>query len=119
MHGHANPCLTPARAPLHPTPLQAAEAKLAESADAKKRAAGEAGKEEEEEEDDLYVYLPPGSSMRDPLPNSLSDPLDNRRVRGWGGVGWVWMWFDRVGGLFLSEYRWVVVRGLMGQRQRH
>ena len=36
--------------------------------------------EEEEEEDDTYVYLPPGSSMRDPvtLPNSLSDPLDRR-----------------------------------------
>ena len=29
---------------------------------------------------DFYVYLPPGSSMRDPLPSSLSDPLDNRRV---------------------------------------
>jgi hypothetical protein len=27
-----------------------------------------------------YVYLPPGSSMRDPvsLPNSMSDPLERR-----------------------------------------
>lgn len=61
--------------------LQAAQAKLQESKDAKKRA-----KQEADDEDGLYVYLPPGSSMRDPvsLPNSMSDPLDNRRVRqGW------------------------------------
>jgi hypothetical protein len=63
-----------------PHALQAAQAKLQESKDAKKRAKQEAGKADE---DDLYVYLPPGSSMRDPvsLPNSMSDPLDNRRVR--------------------------------------
>ena len=29
-------------------------------------------------EDDRYVYLPPGSSMRDPGYNSMSDPLERR-----------------------------------------
>jgi hypothetical protein len=56
---------------------QAAQAKLQASKESKKKQGSE---EEEEEEDDTYVYLPPGSSMRDPvtLPNSLSDPLDRR-----------------------------------------
>ena len=45
-----------------------------------------------DEDDDTYVYLPPGSSMRDPmpLPSSLSDPLD-RKV-GWGGQGCGAVW---------------------------
>ncbi|KAG7670521.1 hypothetical protein Ndes2526B_g00280 [Nannochloris sp. 'desiccata'] len=30
------------------------------------------------EEDEPYVYLPPGSSMRDPGYNSMSDPLEKR-----------------------------------------
>lgn len=30
------------------------------------------------DEEDRYVYLPPGSSMRDPGYNSMSDPLDKR-----------------------------------------
>ena len=57
---------------------QAAQAKLQASKESKKKQGSE--EEEEEEEDDTYVYLPPGSSMRDPvtLPNSLSDPLDRR-----------------------------------------
>ena len=58
---------------------QAAQAKLQASKESKKKQGSEE-EEEEEEEDDTYVYLPPGSSMRDPvtLPNSLSDPLDRR-----------------------------------------
>ena len=31
-------------------------------------------------EDEPYVYLPPGSSMRDPGYNSMSDPLLERKV---------------------------------------
>ncbi|KAL4440151.1 hypothetical protein ABPG75_003152 [Micractinium tetrahymenae] len=67
-----------ARQPMPAAPLSraAAQAALQETADAKKRAKEETG----EEEDDMYVYLPPGSSMRDPLPSSLSDPLEARRV---------------------------------------
>jgi hypothetical protein len=59
------------RAPLP----QAAQAKLQATKESKKQQGSE-----EQEEDDTYVYLPPGSSMRDPvtLPNSLSDPLDRR-----------------------------------------
>lgn len=30
------------------------------------------------EEEEPYVYLPPGSSMRDPGYNSMSDPLEKR-----------------------------------------
>ena len=29
-------------------------------------------------EEDRYVYLPPGSSMRDPGDNSMSDPLERK-----------------------------------------
>ena len=52
---------------------QAAQAKLQASKESKKKRGGG-------EDDGTYVYLPPGSSMRDPvtLPNSLSDPLDRR-----------------------------------------
>jgi hypothetical protein len=59
--------------------VQAAQAKLQQSKEAKKRSTDSAAADED---DDLYVYLPPGSSMRDPvsLPNSMSDPLDNRKV---------------------------------------
>ncbi|EFN52883.1 expressed protein [Chlorella variabilis] len=64
--------------PSPPLNVAAAQAKLRESKDAKKRANDQG----DEEDDDIYVYLPPGSSMRDPvsLPNSMSDPLDNRKV---------------------------------------
>ncbi|PSC67593.1 sodium channel type 4 subunit alpha isoform X2 [Micractinium conductrix] len=62
--------------PAPPLNVAAAKAKLDEKAVEKKKAQGA----EQEEDDDMYVYLPPGSSMRDPLPSSLSDPLDNRRV---------------------------------------
>ncbi|KAI7836314.1 hypothetical protein COHA_009822 [Chlorella ohadii] len=64
--------------PAPPLNVAAAQAKLQESKDAKKKKADEAGQEEEDE--DFYVYLPPGSSMRDPvsLPNSMSDPLERR-----------------------------------------
>ena len=58
---------------LQPRTLQAAQAKLQASKGSKKM-------RDSQDEDDTYVYLPPGSSMRDPvtLPNSLSDPLDRR-----------------------------------------
>lgn len=66
------------RKPLPQAPLniEAAQAKLQESKE--KRSQEEGG----DEDDGMYVYLPPGSSMRDPvsLPNSMSDPLDNRKV---------------------------------------
>ena len=77
--GTRAPPIPPARSPW--PLLQAAQAKLRESKDAKKRANDQGA----EEDDDIYVYLPPGSSMRDPvsLPNSMSDPLDNRKVSVW------------------------------------
>ncbi|KAL4853402.1 hypothetical protein ACK3TF_005646 [Chlorella vulgaris] len=64
--------------PAPPLNVAAAQAKLQQSKEAKKRSTDSAA----DEDDDLYVYLPPGSSMRDPvsLPNSMSDPLDNRKV---------------------------------------
>ena len=57
---------------------QAAQAQLAEAKEAKQKAKAAAAAAEDD--DDTYVYLPPGSSMRDPmpLPSSLSDPLDRK-----------------------------------------
>ncbi|KAL4438718.1 hypothetical protein ABPG77_006322 [Micractinium sp. CCAP 211/92] len=63
--------------PAAPLSRAAAQAALQETADAKKKRTNDGA---EEEGDDMYVYLPPGSSMRDPLPSSLSDPLETRRV---------------------------------------
>lgn len=61
-----------AAAPPPPTPtnLAAAQQKLKDQKDAK-------GKKDDEEEEP-YVYLPPGSSMREPGYNSMSDPIGGR-----------------------------------------
>lgn len=51
--------------PPTPTNLEAAKKQLED----KKKAT---------DEEDRYVYLPPGSSMRDPGYNSMSDPQEKR-----------------------------------------